>query len=438
MINSIQEQKQSLSHNLSPYLLQSADILQANSIQLEKILQQALATNPILEEVSPLEEKNTSLPQSSTSISPQFPTQLPIAQDETLADFLANQISASNAKKEIRETAKILANNLSDNGFLRNDLKELAKDGKISLSNLKEAKNLLNRLEPAGIGASNLKECLLIQLSRLPKNPIQEKAMNLVANHSSLLAEKKYKEIEKLNLIGNKTQIKKVIDLLSSLNPKPGEKFSQQKPLIVSADIMLIPNSKGEFEIELVRENLPQVQISNYYKDLLSTSNDESVRKYIKGKIQKADYLINAIRQRQETILKITKAILQGQKEYLRRGKEKLKPMKMQEIAEQVDLHPSTISRACAGKFLASPQGLIELREFFSSGQNDETFSATAIREIIAKMIAQEDKLKPLSDSQIQKLLCKQKIKLARRTIAKYREQIGILPKHLRKSFKPQ
>ncbi|MGB0774531.1 MAG: RNA polymerase factor sigma-54, partial [Akkermansiaceae bacterium] len=227
---------------------------------------------------------------------------------------------------------------------------------------------------------------------------------------------------------------------IAELNPDPGSAFDASSNPHILPDLEIITDEDGEYFAQLTQEHIPQLKISNHYKDLLSRLNSNpKARKFLRENIHEARQIMQAVTQRQETLLKIGREIINRQGEFLRQGKQKLRPMMMQDIAENVGVHPATISRAVAGKFIRTPQGVMELRSFFSSGyttQGGTEISNASVRDAIQQLVNNEPPNKPLSDSALEKSLKAKGIKVARRTIAKYRDQLGILPSHLRKKHR--
>jgi RNA polymerase sigma-54 factor len=286
-----------------------------------------------------------------------------------------------------------------------------------------------------GIGADDLRECLLIQLDRLGKR--QSLAYRLVDIHLDDLANKRYPILtRKLGLPIE--QISRAADFISTLDPRPASRFNVSSNNYVTPDI-IVERQGSEWVPVMNNDDLPHLRLSNAYKDMLSQSGSSGeVREYIRDKIRSGKFLIRSIHQRQQTIHKIAVRILAHQREFLEKGSSFLRPLNMVTVADEVGVHETTVSRAIAGKYMATPHGVFELKYFFRHGiktDSGEDLSNTSVKNAIAELIKNEPKSKPLSDDKLAKILDKQGIKVARRTVAKYRESLGSLPSHLRKSF---
>jgi len=288
---------------------------------------------------------------------------------------------------------------------------------------------------PVGVGARNLKECLLIQLDRIGKSEAVE---SVVVNlHLDDLGRKRYHEIAKtLNLTVE--QIQKIANFISTLEPKPGRMFNTEQQQYVAADVV-VQRVGDDYVVLLNDEQIPHLRISNTYKELMS--RDEKLteaRDYIRDKIRAGKFLIKSIHQRQQTISNIAKVIVERQREFLDKGISHLRPLTMAQVAEVVGVHETTVSRAVANKYMQTPQGLYEMKFFFTPGfetASGGAMSNTSVKEHIKQLIDREDQSKPLSDQEIVAILKEQGIPIARRTVAKYRNELNILPSNLRKTY---
>jgi len=293
----------------------------------------------------------------------------------------------------------------------------------------------VQQLEPVGVGARDLSECLLIQMDNLDIiNPI---LTEIVKNDLVLLANNKYKQISKKYNITLQKCVE-LIDIIKSLDPKPGRAKSSEKSVYIQPDVV-VEKIDGEFVVHTNEKDSYKIRINNYYKEILSNSNsDENAKCFIKERLNSATDLIKNIENRKSTILRIAEETLKYQREFLEKGTKYIKPLKMKEIAERLGFHESTISRGVNGKYMLTPYGLYEFRYFFSSAidtESDEKASSISIKKIIEEMIECENKNKPLSDEHISKMLKEKGINIARRTVAKYREELGILSSSRRKKY---
>jgi RNA polymerase sigma-54 factor len=293
----------------------------------------------------------------------------------------------------------------------------------------------LHTLEPAGVGARNLSECLKLQLAR--RGEAGGTADRIVDGQLDLLGRKNFAEMA--SALGvSQEEVRAAGALIASLNPKPGRSFAGEAAQVLAPDVV-IERVGEEFVVSLVRDSIPHLRISRTYRDLLGEAvGAAEVRSYLREKIRGGKFLIKSIQQRQQTILAIAREIASRQRAFLEEGVSALAPMTMAQVAEAVGVHETTVSRAIAGKTVATPQGVFEMKYFFTTGYraaDGGNVSSASVKDVIASVIRNEDPAKPLSDQQIVAVLQAGGLPVARRTVAKYREALGILPSHLRKSF---
>ena len=336
----------------------------------------------------------------------------------------------------MRLTSLALIGNLDDRGFFAEPPEELAARLEINGDLLKEAIALLHSLDPPGIAAINLQDSLLLQLERLGLADSLEHS--IVSEHLDALARKQYPQIAR----ALKVSIDKVAlaaEHIATLDPSPGTVYDGTRNPTISADVRIIRDEYNQWMAQSTNENLPRLRIADNYKDLLSNTEDKKARSYLRDQIREGRVLIRALDQRQDTIIAITTELIRHQPDFLQKGLRHLRPLTMNDVAETIGVHPTTVSRAVAGKYIDTPHGIIDMRKFFSTGyhtSDGSDVSNAGVREAIQGIVSQENSSKPLSDSAIAKTLAEQGIKVARRTVAKYREQLNILPSHLRKSYK--
>ena len=456
------QQNLSQQQTLSPKMRQSLEILQANSLELSQLLQQAILTNPALE----ITTQEESLPEESptdaehdaetiselddhardeyitTKSSTAGPSQETIdylydsiVAPHSLQQHLTEQINSEDLPIELRTACHEIIANINDRGFLDQALTDIAVTSPHPLDLLEKALIKIQHLDPAGVGAHNLRESLLIQLQK--RNLLGSLAYQIVSDHLTDLAQKKFPAIAK----ELKTSIEKVVDaakLITTLTPDPGAEYDPTSNPYIVPDIKFTQDTDGSWKATLTNEHIPEVTISHVYKDLLASSADSKTRTYLKEQIKDGKQIITAISQRQHTLLRISEELIKRQQDFLNQGASALKPLTMNELAKVIEVHPATISRAVAGKYALTPHGVIELRTFFTSGYQSKDgaqISNTSIKDTIQNLVQEEPPAKPLSDAAIEKLLAAKGLKVARRTIAKYRDQLGILPSHLRKKF---
>lgn len=447
---------------------QSLEILQANTLELGQLLHQAMEANPVLEDVtehesldeitdteiedpdnyddwqesydddlrdlSIMERRNQGMGQDAIEAREHFYNS--IVSPLTLQEHLTEQIRESGLSEERQGDAKTIIGNLTDHGYLDASLQDLAIKLQIPLERLEDALATIQNLDPPGVGAADLRECLLLQLdhlglgSGLEAEIVDEHLDEVARNHFPQLAKKLHLSLE---------TVIAAINHIRTLDPSPGSRFQNNGNPYVQPDVEIKPGEFGNWTPSLTGSYLPRLRINDEYKDLLSgSSDDRKTRNYLRNQIRDGRAVIRAIDQRQETILAIAREIVDRQKPFLEKGTRHLKPMTMNEIAEVIGVHPTTVSRAVAGKYIDTPHGLMEMRKFFATGyqtSDGKDVSNEGVREALQALITSEDSSKPLSDSKLEKLLNEQGIKVARRTVAKYREQLSILPSHLRKKY---
>ncbi|GIU80134.1 MAG: RNA polymerase sigma-54 factor [Bryobacteraceae bacterium] len=353
----------------------------------------------------------------------------------TLSEHLRQQLALVVLDEEVRAAADAIIGNLDETGYLSVPLEEIAQSEGFSEKALKEALAAVQRLDPAGVGARSLQECLLLQLdSRGARGGV---AWQIVENHLKLVESRSTKEL--MRLLGRPQEhIEIALEVIRHLDPKPGLKYSGPGARQVEPDVFITKNG-DEYVIQIADEDLPPLRINGSYRRLLDPGQgaDKETKNYVKERYQSALQLIRNIEQRRQTILRVCEAIVRRQREFLENGIDALRPMMIKEVAEEIGVHPSTVSRAVANKFAHTPQGVFELRFFFSEavqGPSGGSIPLLTLKRMVKKMIEEEDKRKPLTDDQIAAALQKQGIQVTRRTVAKYREDMKIPSTHHRRA----
>jgi RNA polymerase sigma-54 factor len=461
-----QIQGMGLQQVLAPQLQQSLQILQAPTLELKNLVQQELQTNPLLEEdpdLSDTEDRSTdeaefqeeferlakldeewrdymaqNVSYSARSQEDEERRQFfldSLANQETLQQHLLEQLNTADIDAKKRKAAELLIGNTDDIGFLAAPLDEIANLSGTPIDDLQEALELVQTFHPVGVGARDLKDCLLIQLRRIGK--AQSFEYQIVDQYLDDLGRKRYPDIARR--IGvTVDQVQKAANFIATLDPKPGQIFSPQPNSYVLPDV-LVEKVTDDYVVSLTGDQIPHLRINKTYRDLMTQSrNGGEVRDYIREKIRSGKFLIKSIHQRQQTILNIAIEIVKRQRDFLDNGTAFLKPMTMVQIADAVGVHETTVSRAISGKYIATPQGVVEMKFFFTPGYqtNDGvSLSNTSVKETIADLVRSEDNRMPLSDKEIVEILSERGIPIARRTVAKYRAELNILPSNLRKQF---
>lgn len=465
---------------MTPQLQQAIRLLQLSTLELQQEIQLALETNPLLEQEelgsetdsidsldttdgSELDTKdaleNNDMPDelpldadwdeiytagtpSGTSNDYSF-DELPVYQGETtqtLQDYLTWQSDLTPFTDTDRAIATAIIDSIDDSGYLTtsiSDIHEGIDNPEITLEEVIAVLKRIQHFDPLGVAAQDLKECLLIQLSLYPKETggLQE-AKIIISNHIDLLANRDFRQLSKLTRL-KEDALKTAIDLILTLNPKPGQSINTGESEYVIPDV-LVKKIAGHWQVELNTDSIPKLSINNHYASMANSSASNDDTQYIRSHLQDAKWLIKSLESRHETLLKVATCIVEQQQEFFELGEEYMKPMILADIAYQVDMHESTISRVTTQKFLHSPRGIFELKYFFSSHVSTDTggeASSTAIRALVKKLVAAENPAKPLSDSKLTSMLEEQGIQVARRTVAKYRESLSIPPSNQRKQL---
>jgi RNA polymerase sigma-54 factor len=466
---------------LTPQLQQSIRLLQLSTVELNQELESILQANPLLERVDHNEgghEEHTPsvAPAETTVSSEEAPRQDDFSADAfdsygefsgsnrweeggagsddddndyvfqeadspTLRQHLLEQLQLMPLSERDQTLASILVDAINEDGYLEQSLEELAEmlpeEQEIDPLELQTALKLIQHLDPPGVGARNLSECLALQLRTLPETtPHLETAIQLVENHLNELANRDYARLRKLLHCSEET-LRDVQHLITQLNPRPGAGFSHIGSDQYIQHEIVVKKVKGVWLATLNQEVMPKLRINQLYADILKRNRDNSSQ-YLMSQMQEAKWMIKNIQQRFSTILRVSQAVVDRQRNFFEHGEIAMRPLVLREIADEVGLHESTISRVTTRKYMLTPRGVYELKYFFGSHVATDTggaCSATAIRALIKQLVSEENPKKPLSDSQITDILGKQGIVVARRTIAKYRESLQIPAASQRKSL---
>ena len=431
-------QQQTMKLAMTQQLSQAIALLQYSSQELESFLTGVSEENPLVtveygSDIFTAGKKKTS---KSPAGEPNWIELIGEGKD-SLADYLISQIPP--AGLSVREVwiLKKLIEQLDPNGYLPYDLSGFAEELNLHEEELLDAVDLLQTFEPAGVGARGLQECLLLQLTGKDKDTFPFAEEILVA-HFQDFADKKWKRIVK-NLPGIAlSDIQQIFDFVNTLNPRPCSRFSHEKAAYVVPDI-IVGHNGSNFTIQLAAASQIKVSLNEAYYTSLKESADSQARPYLQEKYQEYQWVIRSLEQRRETILKVVGTIVEKQPEGMMKGLAFLRPMTMKEVAEEINVHESTVSRTVKGKYIRAPFGTVEMKAFFTgslASVNDENVSVAGTKSEIKKLIDEEDKAKPISDQEISNILKKEKdIILSRRTVAKYREQMQIPSSSKRKRF---
>ncbi len=476
---------------LTPQLQQSIRLLQLSTLELQQEIKQMVQDNPLLdieeEEDGPHQERETlsgediNSPNAETETDEQIVSDNKSIDDETatddqtatdtdwqnedrqenygkphsdnqneerqiastevsLSDHLTEQLALLKLSVKDRQIVMYLIGNLDEDGFLKDEINELLDslrtEMQINQEEIDTAIRNLQKLRPAGVGARNLSECLELQILAMPEDTEHKlMALTLVTNYLSDLAVRDYKKLKK-RLGCDDNTLRNVQKLIQSLNPRPGAAFNVSETRYITPDVY-VKKQNSKWKAFLNFDAKPKLKINKMYAEILQKNKGAKFQN-IKDQLTDAKWFIKNVEQRYDTILRVSQAIIDEQHNFFEHGDLGMRPMVLREIADKLDLHESTISRVTTHKYMMTPRGILELKYFFGSHvttHSGSAYSSTAIRALIKKIVEDEDKRKPTSDSQISKLLSSQGIVVARRTVAKYREALQILPMNLRKDL---
>lgn len=461
-----QTQNLSQTQVLAPQLQQSLQILQVPMLELRNLIQQEIETNPTIEIESTeptIEDKQREqdefqeefdrlakldeewrdyMAQNSTYSSRSSEEEErrqfffdSLVKEETLQQHLLEQAQSSELSANDQTIAELIIGNIDDRGFLQSSPEEIASNTGMDTADLERVLEMVQTFHPVGVAARDLRECLLIQLRRLGKE--QSIEFRIVERHLEDLGKHRFPEIAR-RLSTTPEQVQMAANFIATLDPKPGQIFTSDPNSYVLPDVT-VEKILGEWMISLNGDQIPHLRISNTYKDLMAKDgNGSEVKDYIRDKIRSGKFLIKSIHQRQQTISNIAHEIIGRQKEFLDFGPSSLKPLTMVQIADAVGVHETTVSRAISGKYMATPHGVFEMKYFFTPGYQTaagESMSNTSVKGAIAELVKSEDTRNPLSDKEIVEILSERGIPIARRTVAKYRTELNILPSNMRKQY---
>ena len=462
---------------MTPQLQQAIRLLQLSTLELQQELQQALESNPLLEQIDTHEEIDTRETQDSETLDTadaleqkEMPEELPLdaswdtiytagtpsgtsgdyIDDElpvyqgettqTLQDYLMWQVELTPFSDTDRAIATSIVDAVDDTGYLTvplEDILESMGDEEIDIDEVEAVLKRIQRFDPVGVAAKDLRDCLLIQLSQFDKTtPWLEEARLIISDHLDLLANHDFRTLMRVTRL-KEDVLKEAVNLIQSLDPRPGQSIQTGEPEYVIPDV-LVRKHNGHWTVELNSDSIPRLQLNQHYASMCNNARNDGDSQFIRSNLQDAKWLIKSLESRNDTLLRVSRCIVEQQQAFFEQGEEYMKPMVLADIAQAVEMHESTISRVTTQKYLHSPRGIFELKYFFSSHVNTEgggEASSTAIRALVKKLIAAENPAKPLSDSKLTSLLSEQGIMVARRTVAKYRESLSIPPSNQRKQL---
>jgi len=463
---------------MTPLLQQAIQLLQLSTLELQEVVQKELLENPLLEEVAP---ETDSPEQAAAAATPDAPAptavepapvdssptserqtdDLPfdlnavmfddheerslVAQEDreelpfenivrsvsSLTDYLDEQMRFTFEDPLMLRIGNQIIGNLDEDGYLRAELSEIAEKCQTTVDQVEKVLVLIQAFDPTGVAARSIQECLLIQL-RTDPNP-DPVSVEIVEEHFDELSRRRYPDIAralKLPL----DRVMESVEEIMGLEPKPGRRFGGTDSRYIVADVV-VHKMGGEYVVVLNEEGIPRLRVNSLYRSLLRGSGDDA-RAYVEQKLRSAVWLIKSVDQRQRTLRKVTQSIVKFQRDFLDKGLPCLRPLSLRDVGEDIGMHESTISRVTTNKYVETPQGLFELKFFFHSGiasGDGEMVSSVSVKKMIQDLLANEDAAKPLSDQEVAQILKGRGLTIARRTVAKYREELGILPSHQRR-----
>ncbi len=451
---------------MTPQLQQAIKLLQLSRVELEAEVRKELEENPILEEGIVVANSEVVKKEEVADVAVQDPQKQDefdweayvenqnkrnslvrtgsndvanyenmVSNSESLHDNLYWQASLFGFNEEELNIANILISYIEDDGYIKVDFDTISKEHDIPTNEFLEIIPFIHEFEPAGVGARNLKECLMIQAKHMEEDT--HDLMYILDNHLSDLEKRNYKAIAKASNIDLDTVID-ICGIILSMDPKPGRSMAISETRYVTPDVYVYKVA-DEYMISLNEDGLPKLRISNLYKQYIKKDKqDAKAKEYVQEKLKSALWLIKSIHQRQRTIYKVTESIVKHQRVFFDKGPNFLKPMILKDIANDIGMHESTVSRVTNSKYVHTPRGIFELKYFFNSGISNsggEDMASESVKVLIKKYVSEEDPKKPLSDQKLVLLLKEKGIKIARRTVAKYREALKIMPSSKRKRY---
>ncbi|RJP64277.1 MAG: RNA polymerase sigma-54 factor [Candidatus Abyssobacteria bacterium SURF_17] len=466
---------------MTPKMQQAIEMLQLCTIELEHYLEEQLTENPLLEEV-PSQDQETDAPtsadyaptadmprdtepkndESERNIDEEIESLMAsysnyryegrdfsvpgedgkrgfientAAEPESMIRNLLGQLSLSTDNPSDYKIGEWIISEIDERGYFSSSVEAGSQTLSVEPEEIERVLRLVQTFTPIGIGARDLRDCLLIQIEASHSGkPLLKK---IVQDHLELLAKKQYPKIARMLNISVE-HVQELGTIIASLEPMPGRYFSNHKAIHVTPDV-IVKKVDDEYVVYMNDDGLPKLRISSFYRNLLRSSNgNPKTKEYIRDKLRSAQWLVKNIQQRKDTIQNVAQNIVDVQKDFLDKGIAYLKPLILKEIAERIGMHESTVSRVTTNKYMETPRGIFELKYFFSSGiasSYGEAASSKSVKEVIRTLIENEDKRKPLSDQETTALLSKRGFKIARRTAAKYREELGILSSKYRREY---
>jgi RNA polymerase sigma-54 factor len=462
---------------MTPLLQQAIQLLQLSTLELQEVVQKELLENPLLEELNPDgtesptataeaeaeappppieppsattatrdESQTDDLPFDLTSVifdhqeerslvqqeeRDELPFENIIRSSDSLSEYLDEQLRFVTEDPLMRQVGSMIIGNLDEDGYLRAELEEIRERCGVTMEDVERALAMVQAFDPPGVAARTPQECLLIQL-RIDPHP-DPVSIEIIEQHFDELGRRRYPEIARAMKLPL-DRIMESVEEIISLEPKPGRRFSSNDSRYIVPDVFVYKMG-GEYTVVLNEDGIPRLRVNSLYRSLLRGAGGDA-RQYVEQKLRSALWLIKSVDQRQRTLRKVTQSIVRFQREFLDKGLPYLRPLSLRDVGEDISMHESTISRVTTNKYVETPQGLFELKYFFHSGiaaGDGAMVSSVSVKKMIQDLLANEDTTKPLSDQEVAQTLKARGLTIARRTVAKYREELGILPSHQRR-----
>lgn len=451
---------------MTPELIQAIQILQFNTQELDSYVQEQLLVNPVLEQNHAEHDQATKKAEKPEKDEEDFDwkeyiqdrqyddisyrqweyrssedkennyEQYVSNSDVTLPEHLMFQLQFAAPAKECRKIGRYIIESLDENGYMTLTVEEMSKALGVCREKILKALEIIHTFDPAGVGAANLAECLTIQLRQ--KGQLTDVFEKVINEHLEDLAGNRLNAIAKETGLSTK-DVQSMCDMIRTLEPKPGRGFASKTDNRYIVPDVLVERIDGEYVVTINENSTPRLMVSSYYKNLLKQSDeDDQLSKYLSDRVNSALWLIKSIEQRKQTIYNVVTAVVKHQKEFLDKGSKYMKTLTLKDIAEEVGIHESTVSRSINGKFLQCPRGVFEIKYFFSagvSGSRGEGISSHSIKEFIREIVDKEDPKAPCSDQKIVEMLEEKGINVSRRTVAKYRDEMNILSSSKRRRY---
>jgi RNA polymerase sigma-54 factor len=461
---------------MTPLLQQAIQLLQLSTLELQEVVQKELLENPLLEEVSPETNEADGAPAAPEAATTPAPEPLPLesspaterqtddlpfdltavmfddheerslVQQEdrddlpfenivrsvsSLTDHLDEQLRFATEDPVVRRIGTEIIGNLDEDGYLRAELEEVGQRCGVTVGDVEKVLILVQSFDPPGVAARTIQECLLIQLRSDPNpDPV---SVEIVEDHFEDLSRRRYPDIARVLKLPL-DRIMESVEEIMGLEPKPGRRFGGADSRYIVPDVFVYKLG-NDYTVVLNEDGIPRLRVNSLYRSLLRSAGNDA-KQYVEQKLRSAVWLIKSVDQRQRTLRKVTQSIVKFQREFLDRGLSCLRPLSLRDVGEDIGMHESTISRVTTNKYVETPQGLFELKYFFHSGiaaGDGEMVSSVSVKKMIQDLLANEDPAKPLSDQEVALILKGRGLTIARRTVAKYREEVGILPSHQRR-----